>query len=52
MYILDFFMIWYIYLLQVGFKPVAVVGKLEKNTKETVIGENYTKKYINAEYTK
>jgi len=42
-----------IYLLQLGFYPVAVVGNLYKNRTQTAQKEKqYTKQYKNTEYTK
>ena len=49
-------MTWYdVYLLQMGFHPVAVVGKLvQKYERNSCIQKEkqYTKKYKNTEYTK
>ena len=49
-------MIWYdIYLLQLGFHPVAVVGKrVQKQERDSSIHKEkqYTKQYKRTEYTK
>ena len=48
-------MIWYIYLPQLGFHPVAVVGKLaQKEERESYIQKEKqnTKQHKNTEYTK
>jgi hypothetical protein len=47
--------IWYIYLLQLGFHPVAVVGNfVQKQETDSYIQKKkqYTKQYENKEYTK
>jgi hypothetical protein len=47
--------ILYIYLLQLGFRPMTVVGKLVKKGKRQLYTQKeklYTKQYENTEYTK
>jgi len=45
-------MIYDIYVLQLGFQPVAVVGRLVQKRKQTAQkGKQYTQQYKNTEYT-
>jgi hypothetical protein len=43
---------WYIYLLWLGFHPVAVVGELVQKQETAQNEKQYTKQYKNTEYIK